>query len=481
MRAMAVGRTAQTSPFARRERSPTTALIADGRAWSFAELDARMGAFIAALLGAGVVRGDRVALRGSNRAETVVALLGMAAAGVTAVLVHPRLTDAEARVLIDDAQVATSLDDAAVDALMREGGDRPWPIVPSPSEADALAIIYTSGTSGRAKGAVLTHGAFAASAVASARNLSWTLDDRWVAPLPVAHVGGLSVLTRCWCARRPVVLLPRYDAGAVLDAVRAGGTLVSVVPTMLRGLLEADTGNVLARARSVLVGGAACSPELLQESAARGVRALATYGMTEMCSQVATQSYQPGVVVVQRGVGRPLADVALRLTDGDGAAVRVGEVGRIAVRGPMRMRGYWGQDALADDAWFDTGDLGSLDDDGTLHLHARRTDLIVSGGENVYPVEVEQCLERHPAVAAALVFGVHDEVWGQRVAAAIVARGDVRDEAAWRASVMEHARASLADFKRPRLLVRVEAIATLPSGKPDRAGAVARYGASLRA
>lgn len=473
-----------TSPFARGgwdALRDAPALVADGRSWSFAELDSRMSGFIAALLGAGVVRGDRVALRGSNRAETVVALLGMAAAGVTAVLVHPRLTEAEARVLIDDARVAASLDDAGVDALLREGRDRPWPTFPSPSASDALAIIYTSGTSGRARGAVLTHGAFAASALASERNLRWTSDDRWVAALPVAHVGGLSVLTRCWSARRPVVLLPRYDARAVLDAVAAGGTLVSVVPTMLRGLLEADTGNVLAGARAVLVGGAACSPELLEESAKRGVRALATYGMTEMCSQVATQAYLPGAVVAQGGVGRPLEGVELRLTDDEGAAVRAGEVGRIALRGPMRMRGYWGHGALADDAWFDTGDLGSLDADGTLRLHARRTDLIVSGGENVYPAEVEQCLERHPAVAAALVFGVPDEVWGQRVAAAVVARGEVPDEAAWRASVLEHARASLADFKRPRLLARVDAIATLPSGKADRAGAAARYGGSLRA
>lgn len=473
-----------TSPFARggweasRGRS---ALIADGRSWSFAELDASMGSFVAALLGSGVRRGDRVALRGSNRAETAVALLGMAAAGVTSVLVHPRLTGAEANELVEDAETAASLDDGGVDALLREGGEHPWPILPPPSLGESLAIIYTSGTSGRAKGAVLTHGAFAASAQASGRNLRWALDDRWVAPLPVAHVGGLSVLTRCWIARRPVALLPRYEARAVLDAVRSGGTLVSVVPTMLRGLLEADTGNALAGARAVLVGGAACPPELLTECAARGVRALATYGMTEMCSQVATQAYLPRAVIAQRGVGRPLEGVELRLTDESGAAVATGEVGRIAVRGPMRMAGYWGQAPLAAGKWFDTGDLGSLDADGTLRLHARRTDLIVSGGENVYPVEVEQCLERHPAVAAALVFGVPDDVWGQRVAAAVVARAEVTDEAAWRASVLEYARASLADFKRPRLLARVDAIATLPSGKPDRAGAAARYGAKLRA
>lgn len=453
-----------------------TALLDGERAWSLAELDALMGGFVAALFGAGVRAGDRVALRGSNRAGTVAALLGMATAGVTAVLVHPRLTDGEAQALIDDADVSASLDDAGVDALLREGVNVGWPRLTPPAPDDPLAMVYTSGTSGRAKGAVLTHGAFAASADASGRNLRWNLDDRWVAPLPVAHVGGLSVLIRCALARRPVVLLPRFDAVATLDAVRAGGTIVSVVPTMLRALLEADRDNVLARARVVLVGGAACSPELLAESAARGVRALATYGMTEMCSQVATQAYLAGAVLAQRGVGKPLHGVELRLVGDDGEPVATGAVGRITVRGPMRMRGYWKHPHLAQEEWFDAGDLGSLDPDGTLHLHARRTDLIVTGGENVYPVEVEQCLEAHPSVAAALVFGLPDAVWGQRVAAAVVARGDVGDEAAWRATLLAHVAARVAGYKRPRLLARVATIATLPSGKPDRAGAAGHYG-----
>lgn len=458
-------------------RHGDTALLADGRAWTFGELDALMGGFVAALIGAGARPGDRVALRGSNRVETAVALLGMATAGVTAVLVHPRLTDAEAQVLIDDAEVALALDDAGVEAILREGVNAPWPTLATPTPADALAMVYTSGTSGRAKGAVLTHGAFAASAAASARNLAWSPGDRWVAPLPVAHVGGLSVLTRCLLARRPVALLPRFDADAVLAAVRDGGTIVSVVPTMLRALLEADRGNALRGARALLVGGAACSPDLMGECRRRGVRALATYGLTEMCSQVATQGRG---TAWKRGVGRPLPGVELRLVGDDGEAVDAGAVGRVTVRGPMRMRGYWGHGPLADDEWFDTGDLGSLDDDGVLHLRARRTDLIVTGGENVYPVEVEQALESHPWVAAALVFGIPDPVWGQRVAAAVVARGDVADEGAWRAALEEHARARLAGFKRPRLMARVEAIATLPSGKPDRAGAAARYGAAVR-
>ncbi len=472
--------TAERSPFQADQDGDGDAigLVSDGISYRFDALAAQQGGFAAALLDAGVHRGDRVALRGSSRAETVVALLAMARAGVVAVLVHPRLTAGEAQALIDDAQVARTLDDGAVDALLHDGVNRPWPKLASNVLSDPLAMIYTSGTSGRAKAAVLTHGSFTHSARAHWNHLGRRPDDRWVAALPLAHVGGLSVLTRCLLAALPVELLPRFDAMAVLAAVRAGGTMVSVVPTMLRALLEADRDNVLARARAVLVGGAACAPALLAESAARGVRALATYGMTEMCSQVATQrpTLKPWA---QRGVGTALPGVELRLVDDDGAAVATEAVGRIAVRGPMRMRGYWGHEPLVAEEWFDTGDLGCVDADGVLSIHARRTDLIVTGGENVYPVEVEQCLEAHPTVAAALVFGLPDEVWGQRVAAAVVARGAVPDEAAWRAVLRAYVTEHLADFKRPRCLARVDTIATLPSGKPDRAGAGARYRASV--
>ncbi|MDB4931039.1 MAG: menE, partial [Myxococcaceae bacterium] len=240
------------SPFGDLSRggSNDVALIADDRQLTFAELGQLGGNFIAALAASGVRRGDRVALRGSSRAETVVALLAMAQAGVVAVLVHPRLTASEAAGLIDDAEVARALDDAAVDALLRDGVKRPWPALPAPVLGDPLAMIYTSGTSGRAKAAVLTHGSFAHSAEANWRHLGRRADDRWVASLPLAHVGGLSVLTRCLAAGRPVALLPRFDAAAVLAAVRAGGTIVSVVPTMLRALLEVDRDNALAGARA---------------------------------------------------------------------------------------------------------------------------------------------------------------------------------------------------------------------------------------
>jgi O-succinylbenzoic acid--CoA ligase len=251
------------------------------------------------------------------------------------------------------------------------------------------------------------------------------------------------------------------------------------VPTMLRALLERDAGSALARPRAVLVGGAACPMPLLEQCAARRVRAVTTYGLTEACSQVTTQRLREGEhLAAEPGSGAPLEGVALSVVDDAGRALPPDTVGRIRVRGPTLMQGYFRHEPLAPGAWFETGDLGALDGEGRLFVHARRTDLVVSGGENVYPAEVEQALEACPGVGQALVFGVADERWGQRVAAVLVPSDPARglDEGA----VYEALAARLAGYKRPKSVCVVDALPLLGNGKVDRAGAVARFSARLR-
>jgi O-succinylbenzoic acid--CoA ligase len=310
----------------------------------------------------------------------------------------------------------------------------------------------------------LSRAAFLASAEASEKNLGWREDDAWLLAMPVCHVGGLSILTRSLAARRTVVVHERFDADATLAAIEAGVTLVSVVPTMLKRLLEADAHGVLARTRAVLVGGAACPPALLAECASRGVLALTTYGLTEACSQVTTQ---------------PLRDAA-RVEPGCGVALGGTEVeikdGRIHVRGPTMMDGYVGEAPLAPGAWFDTGDLGELDDAGRLHVHARRVDLVVTGGENVYPSEVEAALESCPGVRRALVFGVADAEWGELVACAIErdpARGAPEPE------IYTSMTRVLASYKRPRRVCFVDALPTLGE-KLDRVRGKSIFTGSVR-
>lgn len=459
---------------AAREAASHPALFAGDVVLSFAELDARARAFASALTARGIRAGSRVALLAQNRVETVITIHALLSLGAAIVPIHPRLTAAEVQIIVDDAAPALTLREADLDALCASAPSAESP-PPTPIDPEApLAIVYTSGTTGRPKGAILSRRAFLASAAVSAENLGWIPEDRWLLCLPLCHVGGLSILTRCLAARRAVILEPRFDPDAVLASIIAHrATLLSVVPTMLKALLERDHHGALARLRAVLSGGAATPWALLEECGRRGVPALTTYGLTEACSQAASQAPR-SPYVPERGSGRALPGVELRV---EGS-------GRILLRGPTLMTGYFrgeGRDAdtsMFTDGWLDTGDLGELDAAGRLHVHARRTDLIVTGGENVYPLEIEQCLEALPGVRRSLVFGVHDPRWGQIVAAAIEIELETSiDEAALHAALASR----LAPHKRPRLLAVVAALAVTGSGKLVRADAEPRYAAALHA
>ena len=459
---------------AAREAASRPALFAGDVVLSFAELEARARAFVSALTARGIRPGSRVALLAQNRVETVIAVHALLCVGAAIVPIHPRLTAAEVQLIVDDAAPALTLREADLDALCAEAPRDDAPPATAIDPEAPLAIVYTSGTTGRPKGAILSRRAFLASAAASTANLGWISEDRWLLCLPLCHVGGLSILTRCLAARRAVILEPRFDPDAVLSAIIARrATLLSVVPTMLKALLERDHHGVLARLRAVLSGGAATPWPLLEECGRRSIPALTTYGLTEACSQAASQAPR-SPYVPERGSGHALPGVELRV---DGS-------GKIHLGGPTLMSGYFrgeGRDpdtSMFTDGWLDTGDLGELDAAGRLHVHARRTDLIVTGGENVYPLEIEQCLEALPGVRRALVFGVHDPRWGQIVAAAI----EVEPEAATDEAALDAALASrLAPHKRPRLLAVVPALAVTGSGKLVRADAESRYAAALHA
>jgi O-succinylbenzoic acid--CoA ligase len=199
----------------------------------------------------------------------------------------------------------------------------------------------------------------------------------------------------------------------------------------------------------------------------------ATYGLTEACSQVTTQA-EGDAQAGRRDAGRPLSTVELAIVDERGERCAEGEVGRVLLRGPTLFSGYHGQPRRAPGEWFDTGDFGALDAEGALQIASRRTDLIVTGGENVYPLEVERRIEGVEGVREALVFGVSDERWGQVVAAALVVDDRWNPEAFARAC-----ESRLAPHKRPRRVALVDALPLTPAGKLDRRGAPARFGPTL--
>jgi len=382
-------------------------------------------------------------LDGTNTLGTLVTLYALLEIRIPALLVHPQLTRPER---------------ADLSAAAARAGQVSHP--------DAAAIIFTSGTSGEPRGAVLTRSALLASAEASATNLDWRADDSWLLCMPIARVGGLSILTRCLAARRCVVLADGFDADRFPEWVaKQRITLVSLVPTMLTRVFDAHpTWRAPAHLRAALLGGAAASLKLLRRAGDRRLPIVVTYGLTETSSQVAATPYSERFAPADCGAGVPLRGIDIRIDNG-----------HIKVRGPTLMAGYWNETPLASDAWFDTGDMGEIDTEGCLHVHARRADLIVTGGENAYPAEVERALEAFPGIAAAGVFGVPDEVWGHTVAAALVAEKTPPPDAA----LFEYVRRQLAPHKRPRHICYVPRLPHAPSGKLDRR-ALAEVARSLR-
>lgn len=437
---------------AARDHGGADALIDEGRAISWRALAEDVDARIAALEASGVEAEDpavRVAVIGAPTRERIADVLAALELGVPLVMVHPRWADAERAAVI----ASTSARPMPAPLEPQPASQPPPPRAPI-DPARTLAVLHTSGTSGTPKGALLSRRAFLASARASAANLPLGPADRWLLCMPIAHVGGLSVVVRSLIARSAIVLAGPFDETRTRDAIeRDGVTLVSLVPTMLARLL--DAGLIRPRSlRAILLGGAGCPERVLACAVDAGLPIRTTYGLTEACSQVTTA--RDDVRSIDDGSGAPLP----------GIGVRVGPRGTIEVRGPTMFDGWLGDPRSPFDAegWYDTGDLGQLDPRGRLHVLSRRTDLIVTGGENVYPAEVEAALERVPGVIAACVFGVPDERWGQLVAAALVTGAPAPDDEL----VMLALESSLARFKRPRLLARLDSLVVAPSGKLDR-------------
>lgn len=452
------------------EHPSRIAIVDRGQPIDFATAARRARQASLALRASGLDPSDphaRVAIVGERDASTLAFVHALVELEVPIVAVHPRLTPVER-----DAAVAVARPQLVVDRGRIERVAGKSPILADARAERPLAILFTSGTTGTPKGVMLPARAFVASAEASATNLGWRDDDRWLLCMPTAHVGGLSIVLRALIARRTVVLSPTgsFDPRAIVEAIaRDRVTIVSLVPTMLSRLLDPELAwSPPPRLRAVLLGGAAASPALLERAADRGVPVLTTYGLTEACSQVTTQTLGT-VNRGELGAGEPIA----------GVEVRIGAGGAIEVRGPTLASGLFPPGAhpapFTKDGWLVTGDVGSIDANGRLHVAGRRDDVIVTGGENVHPVEVERTIESLPFVVEACVFGAPHPVWGEIVAAAVVLR-----EPTPAAEIDRALRARLAPHKLPRRIELVDALPLNATGKVDRE-AVARIAAARTA
>ena len=399
------------------------ALLTGGRALTYAELDRAASVSARRLAGLGVQDGDRVA-------TTLPAGLEFCA------LLHalPRLGAALVP-LNRHAPAHTGARLTVTEPLSGKGSDVELRTTIDP---DAVhCVMHTSGTTGKPKEVALTYANQRASAEASADAFPLGPDDRWLCPLPLFGVGGLAVLLRSVMAATTAVLHDGFETSRVYGSLESGEiTLVSLVPTMLQRLREAGLSRTPSL-RGIALGGGPIPPGLLDWAEAAGVPAVPVYGMTETASQVVAGS-----------PGRPLRGVELRIEDGE-----------VLIRGAMVARG-----ALAPDGWLHTGDLGRLDDQGRLHIEGRRKELIVSGGENIAPLVVEQALMSHPAVADAGVAGLPDPEWGEAVTAFVVLR-----EPASPAELSAWCRERLAPAAVPKAIRPVEQLPRNAAGKLLRA------------
>jgi malonyl-CoA/methylmalonyl-CoA synthetase len=446
--------------------------------WRTAEqLEAASRRMAGRLHAAGLRAGDRFVVSAEPSGALVDAYLGAVRLGLVVVPMNtayrPRevahvVTDAGVTgALVDDPERAAWVAEAAAGPVVVVGPevdlpDGPDPVLDAAATDDPALICYTSGTTGTPKGAVLTHGNLLASAEAVRLAWRWSPDDRLVLALPLFHVHGLGVgLHGTLVAGASAVLLPRFDVDAVLDAAAApGGTLFFGVPTMYQRLARSPRLGELGALR-LCVSGSAPLPAALHATIAAGTgqHVLERYGMTETVMNVSNPhdgERRPGTV------GFPFPGVEVRLDDGgDGSGP-----GEILLRGPNVTPGYWGRPeatAAAFDAegWFRSGDIGEHDADGYLRIVGRAKELIISGGFNVYPREVEDVLRAHPAVADAAVVGTPSEEWGEAVTAFCVAE----DRPCTDDELLAHAAAQLAPYKRPKRVHWVDALPRNALGK----------------
>ena len=461
------------------------AVSIDDRRVTYAELDARAVDTAVRLRERGIGAGDRVAVLFNNGLHFVVMLHALIKLGAILVPLNTRLTAAEIAWQLDDVRAKLLIFDAAnevkageievgmplpqvwADEVVGEVAARMPLLQERRIDLDAtLCIIYTSGTTGKPKGVMLTYGNFWWGAVGSAFNLGTHTDDVWLAVLPFFHVGGLAILLRSVIYGVGVIIHERFDPEAVNRAIENEGvTIISVVANMLQRMLDARAYTPYPPTlRCLLLGGGPAPRPLLERCAAIGAPVVQSYGMTETASQAATLS--PADALRKLGsAGKPLLHLELRI-ERDGVVLTADEIGEIVVRGGSVTPGYADRPeataAAIRDGWLYTGDLGMLDGEGYLYVMDRRDDLIISGGENVYPAEVEAALLEHPDVAEVGVVGLPDERWGQVVAAAVVLRDGANiaetDIMAWVGS-------RLARYKVPSHILFRDSLPRTASGK----------------
>jgi O-succinylbenzoic acid--CoA ligase len=463
-----------------------TALTDGKRTLTYAGFDAAVDSTVSLLQSHDVSHGDRIAILAANSIEQIILIQALQRLGATAVPLNLRVTVEQWRRQCEAARVtqvwydsdresaarslsATAQTLAQLTTTLNLTGNTPASEsapVHLKLEQEA-SIIFTSGSSGDPKAVVLTVGNHYYSAAGSNLNIKVDPDDCWLICLPLYHVGGLGIIDRCLIAGAAIRAVSRFDAIATIELLQAERiTHISVVPTMLREMMLADSEGALNKAKAILLGGAAADRQLIDEIIAKDLPVLTTFGFTEAGSQVTTVSPSDPKCKLHSS-GQPLKHRIVRIVDDRGNELPAGESGQIAVGGEILFKGYIAASAqtrMTSDGLFLTGDLGYFDSDGYLHVTGRIEEMIISGGENIDPAEIVAAALSHPGVVDAAALAIADPQWGQRPCLFVV---DDQTRSVGESELGDHLRQELARMKLPDRIISIDRIPRTALGKVD--------------
>ncbi|MEH7113999.1 o-succinylbenzoate--CoA ligase [Neobacillus niacini] len=423
------------------------------------------------LQGLGVLKDQYVGVLLKNHVDTVVILFALQLLGVKAVILNNRLTtkeliwqlnDSRATALLLETEFQEIKHGVDIPAFTKEQVfaatlERPF-IQEEINLGDVCTIMYTSGTTGHPKGVVQTFGNHWWSAAGSALNLGYTENDRWLCSVPLFHISGFSILMRSVIYGMPIILHESFSAEkAIIDIKTKQVTIMSVVGTMLTRMVDTLKNSRLpVHFRCFLLGGGPAPLPLLEACLAKKLPVFQSYGMTETSSQIVTLAPEYSMNKIG-SAGKPLFPSQLKVVLENGEIAPAKEAGEIVVKGPNVTGGYLYRPETTkekfSEGWLHTGDIGYLDEEGFLYVLDRRSDLIISGGENIYPAEIESVLLAYPDVAEAGVTGLKDDTWGQVPVAFIVLKEGAE---ATEKQLQEHCLENLAKYKVPKKFLFTE-------------------------
>lgn len=414
----------------------------------------------------GVEKYDHIGVLLKNHIDTVYILYAIQLLGCRAVLLNNRLTtrelswqleDSKAALLVTEEKFQTVCSEITSEIIYKaELFQLNRTNIQQQDEtnlSEICSIMYTSGTTGNPKGVLQTYGNHWWSATGSALNLGINESDRWICAVPLFHISGYSILMRGIIYGMTVILHEGFDEEKVKkDIIYNRASIISVVTTMVTRLLEKLNDDTLPSSfRCMLVGGGPVPKSLLEACVEKNIPVYQTYGMTETASQVVTLSPEDSLTKLG-SAGKPLFPVQLKIISSAGGEAKPNESGEIIIKAPNVTKGYHNLPSVTNDkiqnGWLSTGDIGYLDEDGFLFVIDRRADLIISGGENIYPAEIEGILQSHPKIVDAGVIGIVDKVWGQVPVAMVVKKSDLSE-----LQLRDYCQQKLAKYKVPKKIV----------------------------